>query len=65
MGSLLQKTKVLEPKIPPLASGLFRQRVFGDYGVESEIETDIAVNMINQERDFLETGETYFEKINK
>jgi hypothetical protein len=33
----------------------------GDYGVDANIEMDIASNMINQAREFLEAAQTYLE----
>jgi len=37
----------------------FDKRLVGDYSVDAYIEMDIAVNMVNQARDFLEAAQTY------
>jgi uncharacterized protein (UPF0332 family) len=60
-GEHFAKTKILEPKYHRWLLDSFDKRIVGDYGVESGIETDIAINMIIQAREFLEAARAYLE----
>lgn len=40
----------------------FDKRLVGDYGVDTDIERDSAVYVINQAREFLEAAQTYLDK---
>ncbi len=40
----------------------FDKRLAGDYGVETNIEKDVAIYMINQAREFLEAAQGYLKK---
>jgi hypothetical protein len=46
----------------PMESILFEKRIFGDYGVDTGIDADVAVDMINQARDFLLDARKYIEE---
>ena len=61
-GEYFAKTKALDPKYHRWLLDSFDKRLAGDYGVESGIEKDIAANMINQAREFLEVAQAYLEK---
>ena len=41
----------------------FDKRLIGDYGVDSNIERDVAVNVIHQAREFLEAAHSYLQKL--
>jgi uncharacterized protein (UPF0332 family) len=58
-GEHFAKTKILDPKFHRWLIDAFDKRLVGDYGVEANIEMDIAANMIDQAREFLETARTY------
>lgn len=60
-GEHFAKTKVLDPKFHRWLIDAFDKRLVGDYGVDANIEMDIASNMINQAREFLEAAQTYLE----
>ncbi len=64
-GENFAKTKILDPKYHRWLLDSFDKRIMGDYGVESGIESDIAVNMINQAREFLEAAQSYLDKQSK
>lgn len=60
-GEHFAKTKILDPKFHRWLIDAFDKRLVGDYGVDANIEMDIAANMINQAREFLEATQTYLE----
>ena len=61
-GEQFAKTKTLDPKFHRWLIDAFDKRLAGDYGVESNIEKDIAADMINQAREFLEAARSYLEQ---
>lgn len=61
-GEHFAKTKALDPKYHRWLLDSFDKRIVGDYGVESGIEKDIAANMVNQAREFLQVAGAYLEK---
>jgi uncharacterized protein (UPF0332 family) len=58
-GRNFAKTKALDPKYHRWLRDGFDKRISGDYGVDTGIEEDIAANMINQAREFLEAAQEY------
>ena len=60
-GEYFAKTKVLDPKYHRWLLDSFDKRIVGDYGVESGIEQEIVIDMINQAREFLEAAKAYLE----
>ena len=60
-GEHFAKTKVLDPKFHRWLIDAFDKRLVGDYGVDANIEMDIAVHMIDQAREFLEAVQTYLD----
>ena len=60
-GKNFAKTKVLAPKYHRWLRDGFDKRISGDYGVDTGIEDDIAANMINQAREFLEAAQEYLQ----
>jgi uncharacterized protein (UPF0332 family) len=61
-GEKFAKTKEMDAKFHRWLINAFDKRVAGDYGVETDIETDVAKDMINQAREFLEAAQTYLKK---
>jgi uncharacterized protein (UPF0332 family) len=61
-GENFSKTNELDPKFHRWLLDAFDKRLAGDYGVETDIETDVAVYMIGQAREFLEAAQAYLEK---
>ena len=61
-GKHFAKTKELDPKYHRWLRDGFEKRISGDYGVDSGIGEDIAMDMINQARDFLETAQEYLKE---
>ena len=61
-GKHFAKTKELNPKYHRWLRDGFEKRISGDYGVDSGIGEDIAMDMINQARDFLETAQEYLKQ---
>lgn len=61
-GKHFAKTKQLDPKFHRWLRDGFETRISGDYGVDTGIEEEIASNMINQAREFLQAAKTYLEK---
>ena len=61
-GKHFAKTKELDPKYHRWLRDGFEKRISGDYGVDSGIGEDIATDMINQARDFLETAQEYLKE---
>ena len=64
-GKNFAKTKALDPKYHRWLRDGFEKRIFGDYGVDTGINEDVAADMINQARDFLLDARAYIEKQNK
>lgn len=61
-GEQFAKTKIFDTKFHRWLIDAFDKRLAGDYGVETDIEIDIATHMINQAREFLEAAQVYLEK---
>jgi uncharacterized protein (UPF0332 family) len=61
-GKNFAKTKALNPKYHRWLRDGFEKRIFGDYGVDTGIDEDVAADMINQARDFLMDARAYIEK---
>jgi uncharacterized protein (UPF0332 family) len=55
-GEHFAKTKILDPKFHRWLIDAFDKHLVGDYGVDANIEMDIAAHMINQAREFLEAA---------
>ena len=60
-GKHFAKTKELDPKYHRWLRDGFEKRIFGDYGVDTGIDEDVAANMINQARDFLLDARKYID----
>ncbi len=60
-GKHFAKTKELDPKFHHWLRGGFDTRISGDYDVDAEISTQLAANLINQAREFLEAAREYLE----
>ena len=61
-GKHFAKTKELDPKYHRWLRDGFEKRISGDYRVDIEIEEDVAADMINQAREFLEAAREYLGK---
>ena len=61
-GKHFAKTKELDPKYHRWLRDGFEKRISGDYGVDTGIEEDVAIDMINQARKFFEVAQTYLEE---
>lgn len=61
-GEQFAKTKEMDAKFHRWLIDAFDKRLAGDYGVETDIESDIAAHMINQAQEFLEAALRYLEK---
>ena len=61
-GKHFAKTKELDPKYHRWLRDGFEKRISGDYGVDTQIEEDVATEMINQAREFLEAAHEYLRK---
>jgi len=61
-GEQFAKTKEMDAKFHRWLIDAFDKRLAGDYGVETDIETDIAAHMIDQAQEFLEAALRYLEK---
>lgn len=61
-GKHFAKTKELNPKYHRWLRDGFEKRISGDYGVDIQIEEDVATEMINQAREFLEAAQEYLKK---
>lgn len=61
-GLHFSKTKELDPKYHRWLRDGFERRISGDYGVDTDIETELATDMINQAREFLLEARKYLEK---
>jgi uncharacterized protein (UPF0332 family) len=61
-GEQFAKTRELDAKFHRWLLDSFDKRQAGDYDVDTEIERDVAVKVINQAREFLEAAQEYLEK---
>jgi uncharacterized protein (UPF0332 family) len=61
-GKHFAKTRQLDPKFHRWLRDGFETRITGDYGVDTGIEEEVAANMINQAREFLEAARKYLGK---
>jgi len=61
-GENFAKTKELDVKYHRWLINAFDKRLIGDYGVETDIEIDDSLQMINQAREFLQVVQKYLEK---
>jgi len=61
-GEHFAKTNEMDIKFHRWLLNAFDKRLAGDYGVDTDIERDVAVHMIHQAREFLEAAQTYLEK---
>ena len=61
-GENFAKTKEMDAKFHRWLIDAFDKRLAGDYGVEANIEKDVATYMINQAREFLEAAQEYLKK---
>ena len=61
-GENFAKTKEMDAKFHRWLIDAFDKRLAGDYGVETDIEIDIATHMINQAREFYQAALKYLEK---
>ena len=61
-GEHFAKTKEMNIKFHRWLLDSFDKRQVADYDVDSEIEKDVAVNVIHQAREFLEAAQKYLEK---
>lgn len=61
-GKHFAKTKELDPKYHRWLRDGFEKRISGDYGVDSGIDEDVATDMINQAREFLEAAQEYLKE---
>ena len=61
-GEHFAKTKEMDIKFHRWLLNSFDKRQIGDYGVDTNIEKDVAVDVIHQAREFLEAAQKYLEK---
>ena len=61
-GEQFAKTKEMDVKFHRWLLDSFDKKQAGDYDVDTEIERDVAVNVIHQAREFLEAARGYLEK---
>jgi uncharacterized protein (UPF0332 family) len=61
-GEHFAKTKEMDVKFHRWLLNAFDKRLAGDYGVDTEIERDVAINVIHQAREFLEAAQIYLNK---
>jgi len=61
-GKHFAKTKELDPKYHRWLRDGFEKRISADYRVDTEIEEDVAADMINQAREFLEAAQEYLKE---
>ena len=61
-GENFAKTKEMDAKFHRWLIDAFDKRLVGDYGVEANIEKDVATYMLNQAREFLEAAQEYLKK---
>lgn len=60
-GKHFAKTKELDPRYHRWLRDGFEKRILGDYGVDTDIEEHIVIDMIHQAREFLEAAQQYME----
>ena len=60
-GKHFAKTKELDPKYHRWLRGGFDTRISGDYDVDADISAQIAAEMIDQAREFLEAAQVYLQ----
>ncbi len=58
------KTGLLDKRYHRWLLAAFSKRITGDYGIEAEITADDAKILIEQAREFLETGKKFLDKTN-
>jgi uncharacterized protein (UPF0332 family) len=61
-GEHFAKTKEMNVKFHRWLLHSFDKRLIGDYGVDANIEMELAVNVIHQAREFLEVAQKYLEE---
>lgn len=61
-GKYFAKTKELDPKYHRWLRSAFDTRIIGDYDVDTDISASMAVETINQAREFLEAARSYLER---
>ena len=61
-GENFAKTNEMDTKFHRWLIDAFDKRLAGDYGVETDIETEVAIHMINPAREFLEAAQEYLAK---
>ncbi len=61
-GEHFARTKELDAKFHRWLLDAFDKRLVGDYGVDTNIEMDIAIHMINQAQEFLDAAREYLQK---
>ena len=61
-GKHFAKTKELDPKYHRWLRGGFDTRISGDYDVDADISAQIAAEMIDQAREFLEAAQVYLQE---
>ena len=61
-GKHFAKTKELDPKYHHWLRGGFDARISGDYDVDANISQELAAELINQAREFLEVAQKYLEE---
>lgn len=61
-GEHFAKTKEMNVKFHRWLLNSFDKRLIGDYEVDTNIEMEVAVNVIHQAREFLEAAQEYLEK---
>ena len=61
-GEHFAKTKEMDIKFHRWLLNSFDKRQIGDYGVDTNIEKDVAVDVIHQAREFLEAAQKYLDK---
>ena len=61
-GEHFAKTKEMNVKFHRWLLNSFDKRLIGDYGVDTNIEMEVAVNVIHQAREFLEAAQEYLKK---
>ena len=63
-GEHFAKTKEMDPKFHRWLLDSFDKRLVGDYGVDANIEEDVALGAIRQAREFLVAAQKYLENLN-
>lgn len=61
-GEHFAKTKEMNVKFHRWLLNSFDKRLIGDYGVDTNIEMEVAVNVIHQAREFLDTAQEYLKE---